>query len=155
LEVDVFEMRAADVPEPRLVGLPPPFSCTWREGGAGGAWAHLTGELDLATAPLLAQALASPEIHAGLLVLDLRGLTFMDSAGMTAVLHASARAQRDGRQFIVVRGPTHVDAVFTLTGTRDQVEMFDLDDAMTTFATLAPPRPPRHAPAVRHEPTKS
>jgi len=59
-------------------------------------------------------------------VLDLRGLDFMDCAGMHTVLDANESAQRAGRQLVVVRGTSCVDRVFTLAGTCDLLEMVDL-----------------------------
>jgi anti-sigma B factor antagonist len=55
---------------------------------AGATRLVLRGELDLATAPRLEHALA--EAGEGVL-LDLRGLTFMDSTGVRALLEAAER----------------------------------------------------------------
>ena len=59
----------------------------------------LEGELDIATAPALESALRDsrtamrrPERR----VVDLRGLTFMDSSGLRAILSANGAARRDG-----------------------------------------------------------
>ena len=38
--------------------LCPSFDCTLRDGGLDAAWVRVTGELDLATAPILADALS-------------------------------------------------------------------------------------------------
>jgi len=59
----------------------------------------LRGELDLGSAGRLEQALRE---EAGPVVLDLRGLTFMDSTGIRLLLEASEDAVRDGRQLEVV-----------------------------------------------------
>jgi len=114
--------------ENRRPGVPA-FACEWRDGGAGAAWVHVFGELDIATAPQVERALAAASLDARLVVLDLRGLTFMDSAGMHAIVAAADLAWAEGRQFIAVRGAAHVDRVFTLAGTHDRVEMFDLGPA--------------------------
>jgi hypothetical protein len=42
----------------------PPFDCTWQMGGAGAAWVHVAGELDLATWPQLRQTLRDAQLHA-------------------------------------------------------------------------------------------
>ena len=65
--------------------------------------------------------------HARLVVLDLRGLAFMDSSGVHAIVDAGIRARQGGRRLIVLRGPPNVDRVFTLAGRRDDVEIHDLD----------------------------
>jgi len=75
----------------------------------------LNGELDLSTASEVESALAGAEEKApGLLVLDLRGLAFMDSTGLRVVLAADGRARRDGRKLEVVPGPPQVHRVFRI-----------------------------------------
>jgi len=59
----------------------------------------LRGELDLGSAGRLERAL---DEHAGAVLLDLRGLTFMDSTGVRLLLEASENAARDGRDLLVV-----------------------------------------------------
>jgi anti-sigma B factor antagonist len=76
---------------------------------------ELAGELDLATAPLVEEALADVETtRPQLLVLDLSGLTFMDSTGLRIVLAADAAARREARRLAVVRGPDPVHRVFLM-----------------------------------------
>src|SRR5882757_8598191 len=55
------------------------------------------GELDLATVETLRAALDGIE-RAGRLVLDLRGLSFIDSTGLRLLVSLHQRAQRDGFQ---------------------------------------------------------
>jgi anti-anti-sigma factor len=71
-----------------------------------------TGEIDLATVDALAQAVAAAREEAASIVLDLRDVTFMDSAGLRLVLEAS----RGGAGFAVVRGPREVQRLFDLVG---------------------------------------
>ena len=52
------------------------------------------GELDLATAPTLERVLAIQARHRGPLVLDLRGLSFIDVTGLAVLLRAAADARR-------------------------------------------------------------
>jgi 3-deoxy-D-manno-octulosonic acid (KDO) 8-phosphate synthase len=65
--------------------------------------------------------------YSNLVVLDMRELTFMDIAAAHIIIDASIHARRAGRGLIVARGPSQVDAVFTLTGAAGQVELFGLD----------------------------
>ena len=75
----------------------------------------LTGELDLSTAAQVEQALAeAEEKRPERMVLDLRGLSFMDSTGLRMVLSADGRARRDSRRFEVVPGPAQVHRVFRI-----------------------------------------
>jgi anti-sigma B factor antagonist len=84
------------------------------------------GELDIATAGLLDEELRRVhELSPRLLVLDLRGLTFLDSTGIRTILAADARAQEDGAELKIVRGPEQVDRVFRLTGIGDRLDIVD------------------------------
>ena len=105
----------------------PCFRATLRQGGRDAAWMRVTGELDIATAPQLKQTLREAQLRARRVVLDLRELTFMDCAGIRAILAASNHARQARAHLVVVRGPSHVDRVFTLTGTSDVVKIVDLD----------------------------
>jgi anti-sigma B factor antagonist len=64
------------------------FDLTVAPDAQGGTRLTLRGELDLGTAPRLEQALAEAS---GDVLLDLRGLTFMDSTGVRVLLEAAER----------------------------------------------------------------
>src|SRR3954447_14423378 len=70
--------------------------------------AHLTlrGELDLATAPELEQLVNERIDSSQEVVIDLRGLEFMDSSGIRVLVAAHARAGRGGTRLFVVRPDT-------------------------------------------------
>jgi anti-sigma B factor antagonist len=110
----------------RAEAVQPAFACSCTEGGLDAAWVHVAGELDIATTPQLVRALRESQLRAQLVVLDLRDLTFMDCTAVNAIVNASIRARRVGRQLILMRGPANVDRMFTLTGTSDQVETGDV-----------------------------
>jgi anti-anti-sigma factor len=67
--------------------------------------AHLTlrGELDLATAPELEQLVNERLDSPQEVVVDLRGLEFMDSSGIRVLVAAHARAGRTGTRVFIVR----------------------------------------------------
>ena len=111
-----------------------PFVCTRTEGGLDAAWVHVAGELDMATAPQLAQTLREAQMQARLVVLDLRELAFMDGSGVQAVADASIRARKAGRRLILLRGRVDVDRLFTLSGYAGDVEIGDLDPAEPPFS---------------------
>ena len=63
------------------------------------------GELDLATVPAWSRSWRGVrESGVPRVVLDLRGLTFMDSTGLSLTLRWSLEASRDGFDFSLVRG---------------------------------------------------
>ena len=97
---------------------PPPelFSCVVARNGSS-AWVRPAGDLDLDTVHRVDSALAGlREEGCGSLVLDLRGLTFMDSTGLRLVIRWHTAARDEGFQFAVVPGPEVVQRVFRLTG---------------------------------------
>jgi anti-sigma B factor antagonist len=78
------------------------------------------GELDLATAPVLdAQLRRVRDAGGDKLVVDLRGLTFIDSTGVQLLLHWGTWAARSGRAFSLIPGADRVQMVFALTGVVD------------------------------------
>jgi anti-anti-sigma factor len=78
------------------------------------------GELDLESASDL-RAVLDEHLGAGLprLVLDLRGLTFIDSTGLRAVIEADRSAAARGVDLTVLPGPPQVQRIFEVTGTAD------------------------------------
>jgi anti-sigma B factor antagonist len=116
------------VPYTQVESQSPPFACVTTPHGRGAVWVHLAGELDRATTPQLAWTLSEPPlVEAPLVVLDLRGLTFIDSAGLEVIVQASIRARRRERRLLVVRGIPRVQRIFAVTGCDEDVEILDLD----------------------------
>ena len=65
----------------------------------------VTGELDLDTMVELNEVLAADNGLWATTVVDLRGLTFIDSSGVSGVLAAARRARDAGARFVCVPGP--------------------------------------------------
>jgi anti-sigma B factor antagonist len=81
------------------------------------AWVRPAGDLDLDTVHTVESKLAElREEGYRSLVLDLRGLTFMDSTGLRLVIRWHTAARDDGFRFAVVPGTESVQRVFELTG---------------------------------------
>lgn len=73
------------------------------------------GELDISGVEGLERSLAEVESEQPpVLVIDLRGVTFLDSSGLRALLAADRRARRAGRRLALVRGPEPVQRVFEI-----------------------------------------
>jgi anti-sigma B factor antagonist len=86
----------------------------------------LTGELDIAEISVVEKALAAAEENRqSILVLDLRGLTFIDSSGLRMVLEADMRARREARRLFVVPGPDAVHRVFLIALLDKRLEFVD------------------------------
>jgi anti-anti-sigma factor len=78
---------------------------------------RLTGELDLANADRLQHALEAAEsTDAATIVLDLAGLTFMDSTGVQVLVGAHVRSRAVSDRLTVLRGPAAVQRVLQLSG---------------------------------------
>ena len=86
----------------------------------------LAGELDIATAPQLEQAL-EPLLAQGNgdLHLDMRGVTFLDSSGLRVVLVASRTATTAGRRLVVDPGEGQVLRVIRLARVEDRLDLGD------------------------------
>jgi anti-sigma B factor antagonist len=94
--------------------------------GEGLAHVVLRGELDLSTVEKVELELATlEEGREQLLVLDLSGLTFLDSTGLRLMVTADQRAQKDGRRLVIVKGPETVQRVFSITKLDETLEMVD------------------------------
>ncbi|MGH2949848.1 MAG: STAS domain-containing protein [Solirubrobacteraceae bacterium] len=83
-----------------------------------------TGELDLSGAAVLETELdrLAREPEVGAVVLDLRGLEFMDSSGLRLVVIADRRTREAGRRFALVRGGETVHRVFEITRMSDRLD---------------------------------
>jgi anti-sigma B factor antagonist len=63
----------------------------------------LSGELDMATVPILNDQLTALEQDGSeAIVLDLRDLGFIDSSGLQAIVQAHTRYQQNGHRFLLV-----------------------------------------------------
>lgn len=102
------------------------------ESGRGAARIALSGELDIATVPVLEDHLAHVETDGvAAITLDLRELTFIDTMGLRAFIAARERAKANGRRLILAGAGQPVRRLIELTGTefllddQDAVDMLD------------------------------
>lgn len=99
----------------------------------------LAGELDVATAPTLRGALgeaASDGRHE--LIVDLTGITFLDSTGLGALIGAHKRAQENGGKIRLVAADGQILRLLRITGLLDVFAVYaTVDAAMTDGVRLA------------------
>jgi anti-anti-sigma factor len=81
----------------------------------------VAGELDVASAPVLAETLRRLDPGCEVITLDLRSLAFMDVAGLHAVLEARRLARATGRRLHILPPGGEAARVLELTGTRELV----------------------------------
>jgi len=96
----------------------------------------LRGELDVVTVSKVAEALDGLEPEAdGVrhVVLDLRGLTFMDSSGLHELIKQNDFARSNRHNLAVVRGNQAIERLLEMTGAKDHLVLVDDPD------DLAPP----------------
>lgn len=97
----------------------------------------LRGELHLLTVSKVAEVLEGPELTAdGVrhLVLDLRGLTFMDVPGLRELIKQNEYARVNHHNLAVVRGTDAIARLLKLTGVEDHLVLVDDPDDL-----VAPP----------------
>jgi anti-sigma B factor antagonist len=76
----------------------------------------LRGELDLEHAYTFDEEMRRVEgARPSCLVLDLRGLSFLDSSGLARLLAANGRARREKRKLVLVRGTKAVQRLLQIT----------------------------------------
>jgi anti-anti-sigma factor len=96
-----------------------PFSVTTRPTAAG-AVVTVHGEVDVATAPRLRTEIAALTLGRGqLLVVDLAGVTFCDSSGISALIAASNVAEAAGADVALAAVPARLSRTFALIGLGD------------------------------------
>jgi len=84
------------------------------------------GELDLASARGVEEEIERLERdRPQQLVLDLRGLTFMDSTGLRLITSADSRARQQGRRLTIIQGPEAVKRVFTITRLDERLDIVE------------------------------
>jgi anti-anti-sigma factor len=102
------------------------------------------GEIDIATAPALADRLANAGQGRRDIVLDLSGCEFMDCRALHALLDAQRGASRRRRRLIIAGAREPVRRVFALTRTAEKFEF-----ASTAFVAMARLADPAVQPRAR------
>ena len=103
---------------------PTSFSISSDAGGEGRRQFVVRGELDLATAPQLDEALVAAIEAGDEVVLDLRELEFMDSSGVRALVVAHTRG--NGRFGLIAAAPTSpVTKILAISGLEPELRFVD------------------------------
>jgi anti-sigma B factor antagonist len=111
--------------------ISPPVLGVVVDFGSGTTVVSARGELDVATVPLLREALAGAQSPArtGLtlgapLVLDLSALTFIDASGLGTLVHVAEQVQTQGGRLVLQRPSAIVLKVLGITGL---LPVFDIE----------------------------
>ena len=105
-----------DKPSDRPRDESAPFVCTWQSEALESASVTATGALDASTAGRLGEVLGVALRRARLVLLNVHGVRFEDSAGMRAIISASVRAREVGSRVLVAGASSDTVARFARTG---------------------------------------
>ena len=83
------------------------------------------GEIDALTAPELDAVVTAEVAAAPLVVVDLDGVQFLGSVGLSVLVKANERAAREGRHLRLVCHSRMVNRALDATGLRDQFSFAD------------------------------
>ena len=89
---------------------------------------RFVGELDLASAPQAESALEQLETadpSPTRIVLDLRGVRFLDSTGLRLVLELDAAAREASQELTIIRGSAVVQRIFEVTQVSERLKFVD------------------------------
>ena len=111
-------------------GSPRTFLHCWTEVVPEGAVLRAEGEVDIATAPLFANAIAAAFRKDARVIVDLSRLQYIDGSGVH-VLESAART--NGGRFVVVGSRPSVRRVFQILGLATTLPVVDTLDAARAY----------------------
>ena len=85
------------------------------------------GEIDMSTIDVLRRELDTARAEAATALLDLSGVTFIDSSGLHLLLEASHGSAVTGSGFFLVRPSRAVQRLLDVSGTADLIRVVDPD----------------------------
>lgn len=94
-----------------------------REEAGGLALVSIQGEVDMHTSPEVRDAML-PHFNAGTrgIVVDLSGVTYMDSSGVATMIEGLQWSTKEGKRFVLAGLVPRVMDVFVLTNLKDAFE---------------------------------
>jgi len=124
-------MHPSHAAQPSALTDPPAFSLAQSPLQSGGVLLAVTGDLDIATVPELRARLAAiADADPRRLLLDLRGVSFMDSTALAAVIGTKRKLGDDGRMTVVIRPDSYPRLIFDVAGLAGVLDVVEtLDDA--------------------------
>ncbi len=89
---------------------------------------RLVGEVDMAAFGAVESTLLPLEKRFPSVIIDLRGVSFLDSMGLRALISADARAREEDFALKIVRGPEQVQKLLYLTGLDKILPLIDASE---------------------------
>lgn len=91
----------------------------------------VVGEIDLATAPMFESAILAADLGRSVLI-DLSGVSFIDSTGLRVLITAHERAQDEGGKLSIVAADGPVTKLFAITGVDDWLNVYSTRTSATS-----------------------
>jgi anti-sigma B factor antagonist len=112
--------------------LNPGFTSAARSAGTDLIF-ELHGELDVAVVPGLRGQIIGVlrDLEPARLVLDLSGLTFIDSTGLGVLVWAHGRMEKRGSRLCLAAPRSHVQRVLHVSGLDQRLHLYDTVDEAT------------------------
>jgi anti-sigma B factor antagonist len=105
---------------------PAEFSIADVRRADGSVLLTIAGELDIATVPAVRERLSAvTDAGARRLVVDLRDVSFMDSTGLAAFIHAKMRLGDEGRLTLVMEPDSYARLIFEVAGLVGVLDVVD------------------------------
>jgi anti-sigma B factor antagonist len=122
-------MSMSSSPRPdhsNLLNAPAEFAIADVRRPDGSVLLTITGELDIATVPVVRERLSAViEAGARRLVVDLRDVSFMDSTGLAAFIHAKMRLGDEGHLTLVMEPDSYAHLIFEVAGLVGVLDVVD------------------------------
>jgi anti-sigma B factor antagonist len=87
----------------------------------------LSGEVDLLGVPKIEAALKDVPVDSGLIIIDLRGVTFIDSSGLHALATGQQLCLAREQELRIIPGPPNIQRLFEITGMNDVLPFCDAE----------------------------
>jgi anti-anti-sigma factor len=87
-----------------------------------------SGEIDMATAPEVRRLVDERDPGVTRIVLDLRGVTFMDTSGLQLLIELDRGMQEAGVEFAAVPGPRSVQRLLDMAGLTGRLRLLESVD---------------------------
>ena len=114
-----------------FLNAPPAFSIADACRADGSSLLTIAGELDIATVPVVRERLtALTDGGARRLVVDLRDVSFMDSTGLAAFIHAKMRLGDEGAMTLVLEPDSYARLIFEVAGLDGVLDVVDTLDSV-------------------------
>jgi len=114
-----------------FLNAPAAFSIADTRRADGSSLLTIAGELDIATVPVVRERLtALTDGGARRLVVDLRDVSFMDSTGLAAFIHAKMRLGDEGAMTLVLEPDSYARLIFEVAGLDGVLDVVDTLDSV-------------------------